>query len=91
MAIYNVEYDLLKPGQNYDGLYDLLRQMGAVRALLSHWFVESNLTAVQIRDAVYSKLDTNDRVLVTEITQGAAWAFLNLMPPAGDWLKQRRQ
>jgi hypothetical protein len=90
MAVFEITYDLLNSRQNYDGLYELLRTWNAVQALLSVWLIESNLTAEQIRDAMTAKVDSNDRILVIEITFNTRWGYKDLMPSAGQWLTDHR-
>lgn len=77
--LYLVSYDLKTPGQDYPALTALLTGLNAQRVLRSQWLVVYNSTALDLAKRVISSggLDTNDRVLVTEVTQSTAW--LNLM------------
>jgi hypothetical protein len=90
MAIYVISYDLKQPGRNYEPLWQALRNANAVRALESLWLVEVNQTASQLREALSSFMDSNDRVFVAEITISAAWAMRNGIVPAATWLQQKR-
>ena len=76
MKPYVISYDLDKPGQNYVGLTARLTQLGAFRVQFSQWALASTWTAVQLRDDLKTYLDTNDRLLVVEVTN---WASVNLM------------
>jgi hypothetical protein len=77
MRVYKVSYDLLQPGQNYEGLYERLRQYNAVRIMLSEWVIRTNtLKAADIRDDLRRYIDTNDRLLVVGLTGEAAWSGL---------------
>lgn len=77
---YLVSYDLLRPGQNYDGLINAIKQLGGKRVLLSAWAFYSTATAVQLRDHLRQFIDQNDRLLVTGINGWASWNVIN--PPA---------
>lgn len=76
MKLFLISYDLNKPGQDYADLWSYLQQIGAQRALYSAWTLRSPGTALQITKAVINvgRLDGNDRVLVTDMTD---YAWLN--------------
>jgi hypothetical protein len=74
MTVYAVSYDLRKPGQNYQPLWDRLRQWKAIRALESFWLIEANAnSAAAIRDDLRKYIDDNDRLLVAALSGEAAW------------------
>jgi len=86
MATYIIDYDLNRPGQNYTELFEAIKALGPWwHCLDSTWIVKSNLTAVQIRDAVSSRIDRNDRLLVAELSGQAAWVGFN--DECSSWLK----
>lgn len=85
--VYQVGYDLIRPGQNYQPLWDYLSRIG-VRAMLSAWLVETTLLSGELRTEIQRFTDNNDRILITEITN-SNWATWNLLPGAADWLKRR--
>lgn len=76
MAKYEVSYDLRKPGRNYDSLYSRLADWKAARALQSVWIIETDNSAVAIRDDLAKHIDANDGLLVTGLTGEAAWQRL---------------
>ena len=78
MAKYIVSYDLIAPGKNYQLLYDALEKAGAKKVLLSQWVLNSNQTAMQLRDAIHAYMDANDRILVDELSASnwAGWGLL---------------
>ncbi len=90
MAVYMVSYDLRAPGRNYQPLYDDLKSVDSVRALESVWLIDVAQTASQVRDALLKHLDANDGVLVLNIPVGSGWAYSDLLPRAGTWLKSKR-
>jgi hypothetical protein len=90
VAVFVVTYDLRSPGRDYTALWDQLRKVGAVRALESVWLLETSQSATEVRDALISWMDANDRLLVVEITAHAAWAGTLMMNPSGEWLLRKR-
>ncbi len=88
MAVFRVGYDLKKPGQNYPELITALSKVGR-RILKSDWIVDVDQTAVQLRDAVQSHIDSGDDVVVTEITIDAQWATYARVANPGVALLQR--
>ncbi|HEV8415818.1 MAG TPA: hypothetical protein VGQ49_19665 [Bryobacteraceae bacterium] len=74
---YLISYDLDKPGQNYPRLIARLQAHGAVRVLLSQWALTSTWSAEQLRNDLQAYMDTNDRILVVEIS--GQWAYSNIM------------
>lgn len=80
---YLISYDLDKPGQNYGRLERALQEFGAVRVLFSQWVLKSKATAAQLRDHFQKSIDTNDRLLVTEVGD---WASYNTLVKVADAL-----
>lgn len=69
-----VSYDLLKEGQNYNDLYDLLKSFSVHRQINeSFWMINTSLTCKELRDKLESVLDSNDRVFVTDYGETSAW------------------
>lgn len=74
---YMISYDLLKPGQDYQTLYDELERFNAVRILDSQWILDHNNTnAVDLRDHFRGFIDSNDRLMVVGVS---GWAGRNLL------------
>jgi hypothetical protein len=77
MSLFSVSYDLLTPGKDYAALYARLRALGAVRVLYSQWMLRNSATAAQVRDDLRGYIDSNDRLLVIDTTNGnMAWTTL---------------
>jgi hypothetical protein len=77
MALYWISYDLDKPGQDYSDLIKRLKELGATRVLLSDWlFPHDNTTPKAIRDDLDRFLDSNDRIIVAQLHNNAAWRNL---------------
>lgn len=88
MATLLVGYDLNKPAQNYPGLIEHLKRFGTWwHHLDSTWLVRTNLTPEQLRDQLKSLVDSNDELLVIDVTdEGAAWTGFNHKGSA--WLEE---
>jgi CRISPR associated protein Cas2 len=71
-----VAYDLLQPNRNYEPLWDALIRLGGKRVLESTWEFQSPHTAQQIRDHLQQFIDSDDRLLVMNVS---AWASRNLI------------
>ena len=83
--VYSVSYDLRKPGRNYDALYAYLQKFTWCHALESTWFVMSDLSAANIRDAIGKLVDAGDGVVVTRLA--ADWATWGMSAGVNAWLR----
>jgi hypothetical protein len=87
-VIHQIDYDLRKPGRNYDDLLAAIKALGAwAHPLKSAWVVETLLTAHQVRDRLLQHIDANDGLLVTRLAGEAAWH--GLVPDVAQWLRDR--
>lgn len=85
MTVYCVSYDLNKAGQNYDALYDELKNSASWWHYLdSTWLISSAETADQLSTRLLKHLDKNDYLLVIKVVrpyQGwlseDAWKWIN--------------
>lgn len=84
MAVYLVTYDLNSPGQNYERLYEAIKQYQYCKGLESVWFISSNSSASAIRDYLRQHIDGNDKLFVSSL---GGWASWNVN--CADWIKQR--
>ena len=86
--IYAVNYDLKKPGQNYNPLYEAIKSCGAWwHHLGSTWLVDTTLSADGIWNTLAPHVDKNDSFLVIGVTHDySGW----LPQQAWDWINQRR-
>jgi hypothetical protein len=81
-----VGYDLDKPGQNYPKLEAALKEFGVWwHELDSTWIVRADLTTVQLRDQLAALVDSNDKLLVIDITGDAA-AWKGFTSQGGQWI-----
>lgn len=86
--IYAINYDLKRPGQDYDALHKAIQGCGAWWHYLgSTWLVDTSLSAGGIWERIAPYVDKNDRVLITGITKDVSgW----LPPDAWTWINQRK-
>jgi hypothetical protein len=73
MTVYVVNYDLRKPGRNYQQLCDRLAAWQATRGLESMWFISTTSTADQLRDDLKNYIDANDGLFVAALIGRCAW------------------
>jgi hypothetical protein len=87
MSALLISYDLNKPGQNYNKLYEKIKSLGTWwHYLESTWIVASTLTPSQAFDRLRSTLDTSDSVLIVNITGDTYSGWL--LQEAWNWLKK---
>jgi hypothetical protein len=88
MATYAINYDLKKPGQNYQPLYDAIKKYGTHwHCMDSFWIVKTSDSASQVHANLHSHIDANDALMVSQMGPEAAWSGL---PDAGTpWLKDK--
>jgi len=86
MAVYLVNYDLIKPDRNYDDLIEAIKSYPAwCHALESCWMIKSNQKHSDIRNYLLHYIDSNDKLLVITVTAPAAW--YGLSKNISDWIK----
>jgi hypothetical protein len=88
MNTFLVAYDLNKPGQDYEPLWQKLKEFGTWwHHLDSLWLVRTEMTAVQLRNVLKALLDAGDELLVIDVT-GKSWAGAGFSDRAFDWLRK---
>lgn len=86
--IYIVSYDLSVPGQRYEELRSLIGKEGAwARLGGSAYLLESNKSAVELRDIFKGALDNNDKLYVGIVKAPAAWTGMS--SEVTEWIKQK--
>lgn len=84
MAILLVTYDLRAPGRNYDPVHTYLKQFTYCKGMESLWLIETSLSAPQVRDALMTVIDKNDRVFVLQLFKNNDWGSYGY--GCADWL-----
>lgn len=76
--VYEISYDLNRPGQDYKDLYVAIKNFGSwCHPVDSTWFVDSNLSANTIRDGLTAVMDKTDALVVIKASAPGAWFGLN--------------
>ncbi|GAA4798760.1 hypothetical protein [Rothia endophytica] len=87
MSVQWVNYDLNKTGQNYEALIAYLKSHnGWAKPLKSSFFVNTSLSAAELRTEIKKYIDTNDDVVVVNV-DGQSWATYGLSEKLNTWLK----
>jgi hypothetical protein len=78
MALYLISYDLTHHASmnQYKELIGELKRLGAQKAQLSEWVWRSNNTPTEIRDHLQKFIHTDDRLLITAVSDWASWNSL---------------
>jgi hypothetical protein len=82
-----INYDLRKPGRDYQPVYDYIKSFGYwARPLASLWLVRTAKSASTVRDELNRLVDANDEVAIFDVT-GDAWAT-NFSDAHVEWMYQ---
>jgi hypothetical protein len=91
MAAYMISYDLMAPGKDYSSLTKAITTKWSTNwnVLRSQWIISPNAndTAVSIREYLTPYMDSNDKLLVTNLSGEASWRNLG-DASSSDWLKK---
>lgn len=90
MAVYIVTYDLKneQSSETYKRLIELIKEEGVWACLGgSSYLVESNLSAVELRNRYKEVLDNNDLLFVGVVSAPAAW--YGYSQQITDWIKAK--
>ncbi len=85
----HISYDLHQPDKNYDRIITAVKALGSwAKIHYSYWYVKSDLTADQARDAIKRAMDANDSVYVVDATNNnAAWS--NIPPASSQFISEK--
>jgi hypothetical protein len=90
MKTIQINYDLVAPGKNYNRLFEYIKSHGTyAKPLKSMWFIRTNKTASRVRDEIKQFIDSNDEVVVVDVT-GSMWAT-TFSDNHTKWMKQHMQ
>lgn len=84
MSVLVVSYDLRKPGRNYDGLYEALKQWDRCHALESFWLLDTKDDPASVRDILSKEIDAGDQLYVMRLHKH--WAA-HKKDGCTEWLK----
>lgn len=75
--VFEISYDLKKPGQNYVDVHNAIKSLGEdwFHPMESTWFVDTALSVNEVRDRLLSKIDATDRLFIVRVNKGqyAGW------------------
>lgn len=87
MTVYQISYDLNRPGQDYPEIIAAIKALGPwAQPLKSMWLVDSSRTAHELYAALKSHIDRTDGLLISRVTPDyAGWLNKSVI----EWLQQR--
>ena len=85
---YLISYDQHKD-RNYQPIWNLLKNAGAVRLLESFWVVTAPGNCAAIRDEIKRVTRNEDSIVVIEIPAGTDWATWSAQPAGVNWLSEQ--
>jgi len=84
-----VSYDLKAPGKDYSRLWEHLRSYpDYIKPLESFWLLRTSHSTEEVRNAAMTHIDSNDRLVVINVTGDIA-AWFNLSTAHAQWLKEK--
>lgn len=85
MKSFLISYDLIKD-KDYKSVHEKIKSYpNWAKPLESLWIIKSDNSATEIRDNVGSVMDSDDKLIVLELTGVAAWK--NLSAELSGWIK----
>jgi len=86
--VFCISYDLVKPGSEYESLYNAIKSFGRWwHQSGSVWFIVSDKSSSQIRDFLQPNIDNNDKLFVIEVKRN--WAGIGFSQEEYNWLKNQ--
>ena len=71
-----VSYDLNTPGQGYEKVIAEIKEQGTwAKVHYSLFYLKSEKTAQQVAEAVWKKMDANDRLIVVDATNNMTYWY----------------
>lgn len=87
MNNYLIGYDLMRQGQNYENLYEGIKKASNGNwwhHLDSTWIIQSEHSALTIRNYLLDYIDSNDKIIVLQLSKDGAW--FNISDEGNKWL-----
>lgn len=84
-----VSYDLNAPGQKYDTVIAEIKKQSDSWAKVHYslFYLKTDKTAQQVAEAVWKKMDSNDRLIVVDATNNDAYWY-NLPTDVSDLIQK---
>lgn len=85
--IFSISYDLNKPGQNYNVLYDTIKSApDYCHAMDSFWFISTTESVGVWSDRLQQCIDKNDNLFVVDITGQSRQGWMK--ESVWEWLRK---
>lgn len=86
--LYLITYDLVKPRQDYNDLYESIKQCSSKwwHYLDSTWLIVTKMPVVDCVDKIHSVMDDDDKLLVIDITKDSYQGWLPTK--AWEWIRE---
>ncbi|MBY8130831.1 hypothetical protein HPK20_15495 [Vibrio fluvialis] len=82
-----ISYDLNSPGQDYSKVIEEIQSLGSwAKVHKSFWYVNSNLSAQEAAKKIWSKMDSNDSLMVVDSTGNNGYWY-NLTPEVSKFMQ----
>jgi len=83
--ILSVSYELRKPGQDYEDLYDTIKSAPSwCHPLTSHWLIRTEQSVQTWYEKLRRVMDNNDYLFIVDITGQAYYGYLQ--QAIWDWI-----
>ena len=83
-----VSYDLINPGQRYDKVIAAIKRQGTwAKVHYSLFYLDTSKSAEAVADAIWAAMDANDRLIVVDASNNAAYWY-NLPSDVSSFLKE---
>lgn len=88
--ILQINYDLNKPGQNYEDLIKKIKSIGSgyARPCESCWLIYTNKTPTEVGEALRPYMDSNDILLVSRFYSNDYFGWLS--KDVHNWIVQHK-
>ena len=81
-----ITYDLHRPGQDYQLLFEAINSLGPARKILqSTWIVKTSMSATNVKNCLSGYIDLGDKLFVTQFV---FWSGIRLSQTDTQWLSR---
>ena len=81
-----ITYDLCRPGQDYQMLFEAIKSLGPARKILqSTWVVKTSMSATTVKNYLNGYIDLGDKLFVTQFV---FWSGVRLSLTDAQWLSR---
>ncbi|MDO8183357.1 MAG: hypothetical protein Q7T49_00005 [bacterium] len=89
MKTYLITYDLIRPesSPDYTRLFNYIKShISWAKPMASTWIIKTDMEAVDIVNQIRTVTDSNDKILVIEVTSD--WASFNNPNDVVEWMRE---